>query len=169
MQEKITEFIITDKIESKLKNKNNLKKELGEGKTAQEILGFSMQTMAKFYRAASHLFELKRYGDAANAFLFLVSLNSANPDYWIGLGMSTQLSGNFDDAIDAYEMAAICEVNNPVPYFCLAKCFFAIHDRDSALQALDMTIEYASDKDEYSPILIQAKAARESLINASFG
>ena len=166
MDDDLGEFKISKRVREKLKNRKQLKKELAKGKSAQEILGFTPETMHKFYQAAYRLFEGRHYVDAANAFLFLVTLNPYNPQYWLGLGMSTQLSGNYEDAIDAYELAAICELENPVPYFYLAKCLFAMHDRESALQALDLSIEYAEDKVEYKDLLQQAEAARNILIKS---
>lgn len=166
MDEDIGEFSISKKVKAKLKNKKFLKKELAEGKTAQEIMGFTNEDLAKFYGAAYRLFEGHRYTDAANAFFFLVTLNPYNHDYWLGLGMSTQLGGNYEAAIDAYEMAAICEIDNPVPYFYLAKCLFAIHDRESALQALDLAIEYAENNSDFQELAHQAKAARSILVKS---
>lgn len=164
MDDELGEFKISKKVREKLKDKSYLKKELAKGKTAQEILGFSDETLAKFYNAAYKLFENQKYMDAANAFLFLVTLNPYNHDYWLGLGMATQMSGDYESAIDAYEMAAVYEMDNPVPYFYLAKCLFAMHDRDSALQALDLALDYANDRPEYEELKKQAKAARNILL-----
>lgn len=164
MSDELNEFKLSKKAQEKLKNKELLKRELASGKTPQEILGFKEETMAKFYRAAYRLFEHKKYVDAANAFLFLVTLNTHNHDYWLGLGMSTQLCGEYEAAIDAYEMAAVTDVDSPVPYFYLAKCLFAIHDRESALQALDLALEYAVDKEEYQDLVQQARAAKALLL-----
>lgn len=164
MQDDIGNFNLSTHVKAKLKNKELLKKELEAGKTAQDIMEISDENMAKFYRSAYRLFEGKRYSDASNAFFFLATLNPYNHDYWLGLGMSLQLGGNYEPAIDAYEMAAICEIDNPVPYFYLAKCLFAIHDRESALQALEMAIEYSEDKADYQDLAMQAKAAKSILI-----
>lgn len=164
MEEDIGEFKISKKVREKLKNRKKLKEELAAGKTAQEIMGFSDEAMAKFYGAAYRLFENRHYSDAANAFVFLVTLNPYNHDYWLGLGMSTQLTGDFEAAIDAYEMAAVCQLDSPVPYFYLAKCLFAVHDRDSALQALDLAIDYAGEKIEYGDLRKQALKARDLLV-----
>lgn len=164
MEDDLGEFKLSKKAREKLKDKELLKKEMAAGKTAQKILGFSDETMAKFYRAAYKIFEHRRYTDAANAFLFLVTLNPHNHDYWLGLGMSTQLSGDYESAIDAYEMAAITDIESPVPYFYLAKCLFAIHDRESALQALELALEYADDRSEYDDLRKQAKAAKALLL-----
>lgn len=164
MNDDLGEFKLSKKVKEKLKNKALLKKELAAGKTAQEILEFKNETMAKFYKAAYHLFEHKRYTDAANAFVFLVTLNPHNHDYWLGLGMSTQMCGDYEAAIDAYEMAAVIDSESPVPYFYLAKCLFAIHDRESALQALDLALEYADDRSDYIELKQQALAARKLLL-----
>lgn len=159
------EFDLSNKVKKKLKNKSWLKKELASGKTAQEILGYTDEILAKFYEAALHLFEREMYVDASNAFLFLVTLNPRNHEFWLGLGMSTQMCGQFDNAIDAYEMAAICEVNSPVPYFYMAKCLFAVHDHDNAIRALDLALEFSEDQSEFTDLRQQALKARELLLS----
>jgi len=159
------EFRISKKTKEKLKDKKKLHEELASGKSAQEVMGFTDEAMAEFYQGACQLMEHRRYVDAANAFLFLATLNAYQHDYWLGLGMSTQLYGDFDGAIDAYEMAAICDVNNPVPYFYLAKCLFATHDRKNAREALNITIEYCSTHPHYQEIKHQAEAALAMIDN----
>lgn len=158
------DFRISKKVKEKLDNKALLKKELAAGKSAQEIMEFTDESMAKFYAGAYHLFENKRYYDAANAFLFLVTLNPYNHDYWVGLGMTMQMCADFETAINAYEMAIICNLESPVPYFYLAKCLFAIHDRPSALEALNLALEYASEHPEYVDLKKQALAAKTILM-----
>lgn len=165
MKDDLSEFHLSKEAKEKLKNKALLKKELESGKTAQEIIGFSHLTMAKFYRAAYYLFEHKRYKDAANAFLFLATLNPHNHEYWLGLGMAIQMCHDYEAAIDAYELAALNEVSSPVPYFYLAKCLFAIHDRENALQALNLAIESADEIGEYQEIKVQAEEAKRLLEN----
>jgi hypothetical protein len=53
---------------------------------------------------------------------------------------------------------------SPVPYFYLAKCLFAIHDRESALQALNLAIESAGELEEYTELKQQAEMAKEILL-----
>lgn len=164
MQEKLQEFKISKETQAKLKSKERLKKELAEGKNGQQIIGFSQEVMSQFYGVTYHLFENSRYAEAADAFLFLVTLNPQRHDYWLGLGMSTQRLGNFEAAIDAYEMAAICELENPVPYFYLAKCLFAMHDRENALHALELAIEYSGETLAYTELKQKALAAKLLII-----
>jgi len=164
MKDELEEFKLSRQAKAKLKDRDLLRKELAEGKTAQEIVGLTDSSMAKFYKAAYELFEYKRYKEAAHAFLFLATLNPHIHDYWLGLGMATQMQQDYEAAIDAYELAALCSIANPVPYFYLAKCLFAIHDRDSALQALDLAIETADELEEYADLKIQAQEAKRILL-----
>lgn len=164
MKKDLSEFFLSEETKQKLNNFSLLQEELQGGKSVQEIIGFSNETMSKFYKAAYHLFEDKNYKDAANAFLFLASINTHNSDYWLGLGMSTQMCHEYETAIDAYELAAYLEVTNPVPYLYLAKCLFAIHERENSLHALDLAIEMAADQEEYQELMSQAEAAKELIL-----
>lgn len=158
------EFSLSKEVKEKLKHKKELKIEISEGKSPQEIMGFSTETMAKFYQAAYLLFENKQYEDSANAFLFLATLNPHNPEYWVGLGMATQLNHDYESAIDAYEVAALSDITSPIPYFYLAKCLFAIHDRESALQALDLAIETADELPEFTALKQEASLAKQLIL-----
>lgn len=157
-------FKIPLRVRRKLQNKEWLKKQFSKGKSAQEILEFSNESMDYFYVNACQLFECKRYEDAAHAFLFLVTLNAYHYDYWLGLGAATQGCGDYEAAIDAYEMAAIFQIESPIPYFHLAKCLFAMHDRENSMQAIDLALEYSEGRAEFEEIHLQAKAAKALLL-----
>lgn len=160
---KISELLLSKKTQAKLENEKEVQKELAEGKNIDDILEISPDQMQILYKAACHLFEEHHYADAADAFLFLITLNFQNSQFWIGLGMSTQMSGNFESAIDAYELAAIYEPENPIPYFYLAKCLFAMHERQSASLALEMAIQYAGDIEQFQELKTKALEAQLQL------
>lgn len=160
----INPFIIPHAVAEKVRDRAFLHNEMSQGKLGQEILGFSESVMGQFYVAALHIFEEKRYADAVDAFLFLSTLNPEHYDYWLGLGASLQHCNDYEGAVDAYEMAAICQIDCPVPYFHLSKCLFAMHDRASSLQAIDLALEYSEFRDEYADLHRQAKAAKELIL-----
>lgn len=159
----IDEFMLSKQVQAKLKRKGYLLRELSKGKSVEQIIEIPAILMQKLYRAACHLFETHQYEKASDGFLFLISLNTYEHNYWIGLGMSTQMRGDFESAIDAYEMAAIYQAENPVPYFYLAKCLFAMHERQSAFLALDMAIQYAGEISEYQDLKNRALEAQAQL------
>lgn len=164
MSDKLSKFKLSKQAKKKLGDKEALREELAAGKSPQEILGFDDETMASFYGSAYQLFQKQKYVDAANAFLFLVTLNAYNYEYWLGLGMSLQMCRDYESAIDAYEMAATCNIDSPISYFYLAKCLFAVHDRESALSALDLALEYSKEKEEFTDLRNQALAAKKLLL-----
>ena len=159
----LDEFKLSTKVKELLKDREKMKREIAKGKSLQDIIDLSDEAMGEFYKAAYKLFENRHFVNAADAFLFLVTINPNIPEYWIGLGMATQMCGDYETAVDAYEMAAMYEIENPVPYFYLAKCLFELHERDSTLQALDLAIEYAGDNEEYEDLKKQAIAAKKLL------
>jgi len=165
MDNNLNEFYLSNEVKEKLKDTRLLTQELESDKSVQEIIGFTDLTMAKFYKTAYFLFKDKNYKDAANAFLFLANLNPQHAGYWIGLGMATQMCHDYETAIDAYELAACIEISNPVPYFYLAKCLFAIHERENSLEALNLAIEIADDQEEFQELKEQAEAAKQLLLD----
>jgi len=163
MSKQHSEFEIPTRIKKRLMDKAWVKKQLEEGITVQKLFGFSDETIEKFYEAAFQLFEEKHYAEAANAFLFLVTLDPFHQEYWLGFGSAIQRCDDYEAAIDAYEMAAICKIDSPVPYFHLGKCLFAMHDRPSALQAIELALEYSDGVSEYDDLHHRALAAKALL------
>ncbi len=158
-------FDLPKRAKNKLKNADKIKKELAKGVSLCEILEIADGDMHKFYQAAYKLLDGKRYVDAGNAFLFLVTLNPYSHDYWLGLGMAAQFCHDYEAAIDAYEMASMNEIESPIPYFYLAKCLFALHDRQATEMALDLSLDYAKGKAEHADLRRQIAAAKKLLKN----
>lgn len=141
-----------------------VQRELAAGKQVGELLKFAPEAITVLYGRAYKLFQQQHYEEALSAFLFLVFVERRQCDLWLGLGMTLQMVHRYEAAIDAYELAATCEIENPAPYFYLAKCLFATHDHQAALEALEMAIDYAKDDERYGQLLQQAQVAKQSLL-----
>lgn len=102
---------------------------------------------------------------ALRAFAYLVTMQPKQAEYWMGLGAALHLAHEYESAIDAYERALVDNIENPYPYFYLAKCFFAIHERENALEALDLAISFAEGED-FAELKQEVLKARETLLNA---
>lgn len=139
-------------------------KALSTGKEVAEVLQVSPETISVMYRHALTLFKEEKYQDALDAFLLLNFLDQNNHDIWLGLGMSLQMRKRYESAIIAYELAAIHDPESPVPYFYLAKCLFAIHEHETALDAIELAIGLSEDKNEFFELNKQARSAKESLL-----
>ena len=160
------DVLLTDMARKKLADPIYLKQVLAKGVCPKDIVEFSEETMARFYGTANQFFQEECFTDASDAFLFLCYLDPSKYEYWLGLGMATQMNHNYEGAIDAYELAAICDINSPVPYFYLAKCLFAIHDHESSLQALELAIESAGEDEQFAELKEQAVKAKDVLLRS---
>ena len=160
----LDEFRIDEEMKVKLKDKDFLSQCRSEGKLYQHILGYSQETMEKFYLAAYSLFQKEQYEKAADAFLFLVTLNPKVHNFWLGLGMAEQMLERYTDALFAYQMSALSDEKDPLSYFHAAKCYFAIRENDLAQQSLDKAIKYAKGRREFDSLRAQAKEAKALLL-----
>lgn len=143
--EDLEEFKLSEEVVTKLKNPAHLKKMLEEGKRFHEIFGFSEETMNKFYTAAYNLFNRREYEKAADAFYFLTTLDSEQPHYWLGLGLSEQFNHEFESSILALGMCIRLDVSNPLPHYHLAKAYHAQHDEDNARAAIQLCLKFAEE------------------------
>ena len=157
------EYKIPDEAIEKLKDPEVLRRQMDEGKTFQEVIGYSQETMEKFYKAAYNLFQQQEYQKAADSFIFLTTLNPNINSYWLGLGMSEQLCGGYQGALLAYAMAILTDVENPTPHYHSASCYRILRDFDSAIQSLEMAVRCADDKPQYAHLKQQALAAKLAL------
>lgn len=150
--DKMDEFHIPKDALKKLKNTEYLRKELSEGKSLKEIIGYSESVMEKFYAAAYRLFQMKEYTKSADAFLFLTTLDPYVYNFWLGLGMSEQLKEDYENALVAYSMAILLDAHNPLPHFHSATCYQKTDNVQDTRASLELAIEYAGDQAEFMEI-----------------
>ena len=159
------DFQIPQEAFERLKDPLHIKKLVDEGKTLQEILGYSIETMDKFYEAAHSLFQKQQYEEAADAFVFLTTLNPKVHNYWLGLGMSEQLIEEYDAALMAYGMAILTNMENPLPHYHSASCYQALHDKNSAIISLELALRQAHGREEYALVREKSESALNQLNN----
>lgn len=156
-------FKIPEEALEKLHDPEYLHKQIEQGMTFQEILGYDEAQMEKFYGAAYDLFQEGRYQDAADGFVFLTTLNPYVHNFWLGLGMSEQLNEEYESAIVAYGMATMTDMESPVPHYHTAKCHYLMGDTDTALSFLNLAIELAADREPYTALKADAIATKARL------
>ena len=157
--EHMEEYKIPEDAIEKLRDPEVIRRQMEEGKTFQEIIGYSNEAMEKFYLIAHGLFQQQEYQKAADAFVFLTTLNPYTHSYWLGLGMSEQLSGSYQGALLAYAMAILTDIEDPVAHYHSATCYRAIGDLKSALQSLKMAIRCTEERDGFTHIKEQAESS----------
>lgn len=153
---------IPDEALDKIHDPEFIRRQVVEGKSFQEILGYTEAAMEQFYTAGRNLFLRQEYKKAADAFIFLTTLNPYVHSYWLGLGMSEQLEGMYQGALLAYMMAILTDMENPIAHYHSATCYIALGDEKSAVASLESAIACA-EKPEYSSLKLQAQGALERI------
>ncbi len=102
--------------------------EVAEGKPWRSLLGLTDRTMELLYSGAKHLFDLGHYPESEAAFFFLSTIDYAQYAFWLGLGHAAFHLGNYNQAINAYEMANACQPGSIWPFIYIANCFEALYD-----------------------------------------
>lgn len=165
--EQSRENLIPNEALERLKDPEVVRRQVKEGKTFQEILGYSNEDMEKFYQAAYGLFQKQEYQKAADAFVFLTTLNPYVHSYWLGLGMSEQLGGGYQGALLAYAMAILTNVENPVAHYHSGSCYRMLQDDENALQSFEMALRCAGDAEEFDNLKERARVAKAALEKGS--
>jgi len=161
--ESMEEFKIPEEALERLVDPKILIKLIKEGKTFQQILEYSDETMDKFYKVGYESFEKQNYEKSAEIFTFLTTLNPTIFNYWLGLGMSEHMLEDDHAALLAYAMASMVDASNPIPHYHSASCYRSILDDESAHASLDLCILHADDKEEHRQLLEQARKAKKML------
>ena len=161
--EEMEEYKIPKEALDKLKDPELLRRKINEGRVLQEIIGYSFETMEKFYQIAFKLFQHQQYQEAGDAFIFLTTLNPYVYNYWLGLGMCEQLSAKYDGALIAYATAILLNVENPVPHYHSASCYQSLGDYGNALASLELAIMYSGEHPEHASIKEHAINEKKSL------
>lgn len=162
----LEEFLISQEIMEKISDESFLSQQLEEGKTLQELFGFSNEATAEFYGAAKNILEQQRYEDAISAFFFLTGINPYISDFWSGLGMAQQKNNEHEAALESYQMACELKEKEIFPYALAAQCCMEMKDFDKAIEILKTAETYAEEhrNDEVCKKLKEDAAAAKEYV-----
>lgn len=121
---------------------------MNRGENLQSILGWSDEIVATMFQAARSLYEQKRYDEAADAFVFLVTINPTVPSFWISAGMVAEAQQDAEKAVQAYRMAILYGADHYPSYAHAARCYMEQGRRREALAVVTLAEEVAQSRDD---------------------
>lgn len=117
------------------------------------------------YQYAYHFYQNGKYEEAADFFRTLTTLNCRDRNYWIGLAGSLKMLKQYNEALNAYTIAAVIHCEDPLVHAHAADCCFAIGDLERGKLALESAESLAAGKEEYSLLNSQLAVIREAWCN----
>ncbi|MBS0634272.1 MAG: hypothetical protein JSR37_02270 [Verrucomicrobia bacterium] len=131
-----------------LDNPQAFKKFLAEGKSVSDMLGFSPESIDKFYEAAHHLMAQKRFKEAKDAFFFLVTVAPQVSECWLGLGLAYGQCKEAEGAIQSYLRAIALSPHKADGYIAFARLFTALNDIPNAQKVCDIGMSFVKEHEK---------------------
>ena len=118
-------------------------KEIKEGRSIYELLGFSYETVLTFYKALNKLFEKKEYETVKDGLIFLTTISPNTVEFWVSLGMTFSKLGDYDNAIENFLYALELDPTSQDAYLGCIHAYVQTNNVDEADKLCDHGIELA--------------------------
>lgn len=115
------------------------------GGTIQDVYNMTETDMEVMFLAASRYFQIQKFEEAADSFLFLTFLNPYQSKFWLGLGEALKMNKEYERAVEAYTMASLNDCEDPRPYFHAAACLMQLDKLKKAHERLSLCVIYAQE------------------------
>lgn len=129
----------------------------------KDMLGISKDQMDKMYQQAYLLYNTGRYNDAAQIFRILLSLNTGDAKYTLGLAACYHMMKDYNQAAGTYLVVSTLDPHNPIPFFHASDCYIQMGDKVSAMLMLEMALKKAKEAKEYATLKQRAEITLAAL------
>ncbi|MDR2051358.1 MAG: SycD/LcrH family type III secretion system chaperone [Deltaproteobacteria bacterium] len=133
------------------------------GATLADAKGISKKQLEGLYAAAYQVYQAGDYAKAEAVFATLCLLNHLEKRFWLGLGGARQQLGKHAEATQAFGMASMQDLHDPVPPLHAGMCFLALKDKKNAANAFRQAVIVAGDRPEQSASKKQGQAMLDLL------
>lgn len=133
------------------------------GMLPKDALGINPNFFEGIYAQAYRLYNTGKYAEAIHLFRMLILVNSTESKYVLGLAACFHMLKEYKNAIQLYTMCSVLDTQNPIPYYHSSDCFIQLKDYLSAMISLEMAIQKAGNRPEYTKLKERALLSFESL------
>lgn len=115
---------------------------------SQESL-ISLEEQRAVYAEASKAYAASDFSHAADLFAGLTLTNPYETAYWSGLASCRQREKKYDEALNAWAMAALTDSSeSAAPHYHAAECLFLLGDIEEMNKALELALTKAGDDEQ---------------------
>lgn len=139
-----------------------LNKEVESNQPLYKIFGLTSDSLSYFYEVAFNQLQVKNQ-DAIHSFKLLCLLAPTESRFWYGLGVSQQVHGFYEKALEAYAICVVMDTSNVRPHFRSAECYIALKESNQALWAIELALHYGSSLTDFEEIKKEAAQLHQIL------
>ena len=118
---------------------------LQKGHTIGDLMDLSQNDIESLYTTGYNYYEAKQFDKALTTFQLLCLMDHVDKRFYMGLGASRQMLGQYKEALEAYGYVVMLDIDDPVPLYHLAECHLALGDLKRAVAAFESVIEFIED------------------------
>lgn len=128
-------------------------------------VAFNQNDAKVLYSQAYGYYNSGLYHKAKDCFRLLTALFPNDHKYWYGLGATLQMLRDYEDAIQAYSLGALVDLDeqDPAPHLHAAECFMAIRKYEKATIALDSAETIVKKHNLNQKLIDQIAQLREAI------
>jgi type III secretion system low calcium response chaperone LcrH/SycD len=123
-----------------------------QGYTIADIRGFSSDQLENIYALAFGFYNNGNYAEALPLMRTLALMNSYEKKYVIGLAGCLQMTGKYQDAIEAYSIAVMVDIKDPEPLYHIGTCLLKQSKKSEAFEIFTQCHAMTEGVDEYKDI-----------------
>ncbi len=137
---------------------------LEKGLAVGAALDIPQEQIEAYYGWGRQFYVRGDYPAAERVFAYGFLHAGADIRFAKALAAARKMQGKYDEALKAYSLAAILDLDDPEPSFFAAECLFHLERKAAALSALDAADEQAAEAPEkYAALLPRIKKMRAAL------
>lgn len=123
----------------------------------KDVLDVSDETTEAIYGQGYLLYNTGRYNDASQIFKLLLTMNTTEAKYTMGLAACFHMLKEYQSAASTYMLVSSIDPLTPIPYFHASDCYIQIGDKASAALMLEMALKRSGDKKEFATLKQRAE------------
>ena len=112
----------------------------------QELLGISENTINQFFQSGYRYYETAHFAEASDVLFAVNVLNPFKYNGWLALGMAEKQCGHFNEALQAFTMAALIDLTAVYPHLHSAECYRALKSEDDVKKTLDYALSILEEQ-----------------------
>lgn len=130
----------------------------------QGLPKLSPESIEGLYSLAYQYYECGKYPESSKFFRFLTLIGTQEKKHWMGLGASLKMQKDYEQAVQAYSVAAVLDPKDPYIHVWAADCLFAMNQIEKGLKGINTAIKMAKMKKAYHPLLPELELIREAWV-----
>ncbi len=132
----------------------------------RDAIGITPETMSRVHDMAYQMYNNGRYQQALQLFRLLITLETVDVKYLMGIAASLHMLKDFSKAAEMYFYINAIYPNDPIPYYHAADCYLQMDLPDVAAAVLKRCILQCENKPEYDQLRKRVEVILEGLLQA---